>query len=101
MLKDNNQGDQIDICTCWPIVLFGQFFKRVCATFLNCKSYVLILTKIGWATFGAIFSQNNLVTLDIINEADILGVFYILRQGCQKVYFDTTYICKNPNLGRY
>jgi hypothetical protein len=48
MLKDNNQGDQIDICTCWPIVLFGQFFKRVCATFLNCKSYVLILTKIGW-----------------------------------------------------
>jgi hypothetical protein len=48
----------------------GSFYEKyptspsLCAAYFQGKSYVLLLTKIGWATFWAIFEQTHLVTLN-------------------------------------
>jgi hypothetical protein len=59
--------------TYWAIVYLGMYFwqflrkfqtyPKCCTTFSTEKSYVLILTKMGWATFRAIIWQTQLVTL--------------------------------------
>jgi hypothetical protein len=62
------QGDQIwrifAYCFLWIVFLKN---TKVVKTFrlllYTAKSYILILTKMGWATFWAIFSQTHLVTL--------------------------------------
>jgi hypothetical protein len=47
----------------------GSFMKKktispnLCTTNFQGKSYILILTKKGWATFWAIFQQTHLLTL--------------------------------------
>jgi hypothetical protein len=52
------------------IVYFGQFFEKYSSSsnfgqiFFNSRGYVLISTKMGWATFWSIFSQTQLVTLN-------------------------------------
>jgi hypothetical protein len=46
----------------WAIVYFGHFFEVTKGT------YALIFTKMGWATFWAIFSQAYLVTLKKIKS---------------------------------
>jgi hypothetical protein len=51
------------VCEQWDLgdqigrVLFGQFFEKMqkSTTFFYGKSYTLTLTKMGWATFWAIF----------------------------------------------
>jgi hypothetical protein len=57
------QGDQIGrIFAYWAIVYFGKFDEiyrnspNFWANFFHDTSYVLNLTKNGWATFWAIFS---------------------------------------------
>jgi hypothetical protein len=64
------KGDQIGrIYAQWAIVYFGQCFENYWsganfwATLFHGTSYVLIMTKNGWATFWATFSQTRLVTL--------------------------------------
>jgi hypothetical protein len=64
------QGDQIGrIFANLAIVYKGQLSKiyksspKILATSSAEKSYVVILTKRGWAMFWAIFSQTHLVTL--------------------------------------
>jgi hypothetical protein len=53
----------------WTIVNFGQHFIKqqktpyFRANFFHHESYVLILAKMSWAIFWAIFSQTNMVTL--------------------------------------
>jgi hypothetical protein len=53
----------------WMIIYFRQFLENTdvahifVATFLYGLGYASILTKMGWATFWASFSQNHLVTL--------------------------------------
>jgi hypothetical protein len=55
------------------IVYFGKFAEKFQQqpnygqTFFDCSSKALIFTKIGLATFWAIYSQNRLVTL-LINK---------------------------------
>jgi hypothetical protein len=54
----------------WAIVYFRQFSENyrsvahILGYFFHSASYALILTKVGWAEFWAIFSQTHLVTLD-------------------------------------
>jgi hypothetical protein len=65
------QGDQIGrIFAYWAVYYFWQLFdnyrrnKKIGLLFtMEQATYVLILTKKGWATFWAIFSQTHLVTL--------------------------------------
>jgi hypothetical protein len=51
------------------VIVFGQIFKNYrrspnsWSAYFQGKSNVLIWEKIGWATFGAIFSKTHLVTL--------------------------------------
>jgi hypothetical protein len=69
-----NQGDQIGrIFAQRAIGYYGQFFSEnyrsgphFLSTFSKSNDYVLILTKMGWATFWAIFSQTHLVTLVVL-----------------------------------
>jgi hypothetical protein len=60
------QGDQIGcLFACWAIVYFGRLFTlgsslkitdvgHFWATFFHGKMFALNLTKMAWATFGAI-----------------------------------------------
>jgi hypothetical protein len=64
------QGNQIvQFFVYWAIVYFRQFFENYrssldCwATFFKLLTYVLIVTKMGWAAFWAMLSQTHLVTL--------------------------------------
>jgi hypothetical protein len=66
------QGDQLGrIFNQWVIVYFGQWFENYktiahfWATFFHATYHLCINfdKKIGWATFWAIFSQNNPGTL--------------------------------------
>jgi hypothetical protein len=70
----SEQGDQIGRMYFRPLddyLLWAVFGKYGCmyvahifvATFLYGLGYASILTKMGWATFWASFSQNHLVTL--------------------------------------
>jgi hypothetical protein len=53
----------------WTSVYFGELFLKLQKKptllyyFLRSKIYVVMLTKMCWATFWAIFSQTHLVTL--------------------------------------
>jgi hypothetical protein len=65
-----HQGDQIGrVLAYWAVVYFGCFLFTVVVAqihgllFSQCFSSALILTKTGWATFWATFSQTHLVTL--------------------------------------
>jgi hypothetical protein len=42
--------------------------QTIGSTLFHCKSYVFIGTKIGWATFWAIFSPTHLVTLSLVKK---------------------------------
>jgi hypothetical protein len=55
--------------------------QKILVTFFDCKSSVLILTKMGWATYWAIFlqQQTHLVTL-VVSEN--LGHPKINRKVC-------------------
>jgi hypothetical protein len=64
---DSEQGDQIGrIFAQWAIIYSGQFFSKitelaqkfVLPTFRHSIDYVLSFTKMGWATFWAIFFTN-------------------------------------------
>jgi hypothetical protein len=59
----DKQGDQIGrIVVYWAIILSGQFLSlNFWTTYFQNKICVLMLTKMGWATFWAIFSQIHLV----------------------------------------
>jgi hypothetical protein len=46
--------------------------------FFRGKSFVLIMTKMGWATFWAIYSQTHLVTL-IVSEKKLPPTPYLLK----------------------
>jgi hypothetical protein len=66
------QGDQIGrILAQWATITFVIFVKNtetaisIRLLFSTAKSYVLIFTKMDWATFWATFSQTHLVTLVI------------------------------------
>jgi hypothetical protein len=82
------QGYQIGpIFAQWVIVYFGHQLENYrssahfWATFFHGTSYtyVLILTKIGWASFWATFSQIRLVSLLCTHQIyDNHGHFFIL-----------------------
>jgi hypothetical protein len=69
MKSTYDQGDQIGrIFAHWAIVFFGKFKNYKVgqifwATFYHSKCFVLILTKMGWAKFWAIFSQTHVTLL--------------------------------------
>jgi hypothetical protein len=55
------QGDQIGrFFACWGIVYFGNFFQaNFLGNFFPRLKNLVCLTKIGWATFWAIFHQQS------------------------------------------
>jgi hypothetical protein len=59
------------------------------ATFFHGKSNVLLLTKMGWATFWAIFSQTLLVTvIEIKVLYFVLNlVLYYIKNGIKNLIF--------------
>jgi hypothetical protein len=60
-------------------VFFGKLLENqisgpyLWATFSYKKNNALVLTKIGWAAFWAIFSQTHLVTLDQYDKTTLLN----------------------------
>jgi hypothetical protein len=61
------------------------------ATVFLIREYVLILTKMGWVTFWAIFSQTHLGTLHTeIKNGRELDSFVIFNGGWGGLHFSTT-----------
>jgi hypothetical protein len=57
------QVDPLGNCCLWAAFLNGIISPCFWTTLIHGKYYVLILTKMDWATFWAMFSQTHLVTL--------------------------------------
>jgi hypothetical protein len=89
------QGDQIErIFASWVIVFFGKFFfnfrnsPKFLNYFFNSKSYVLYLTKMGWDTFWATFSQTHLVTLSGLQAFYMGEIFSGSKSGKLTVFLN-------------
>jgi hypothetical protein len=71
-----SQGDKVGrMIVSWVNVYFWQIFSKIVvqSKMGYLKKYLLIWTKIDWARFWAIFSQNHLVTLIQANQVNRIG----------------------------
>jgi hypothetical protein len=103
-----SQGNQIGrIVAFWAIVFIGYIIGNYrstassLATFFHETSHVSILTKTGWATLWAIFTQTHLVALlkasaDFVHSKQTFEKGSAVDQGCQ-IFLGTKY----QNGGKY